>query len=400
MDSLYDLSDGKYSCKNKDVEGGAFSKIYDVELKKSDNKTKKNKYIAKVHTNKYKREAIKEIEILLKLKKNKKKFKNNLKKLLNLNENSDLLKSKLVVMKDYYIDEDITCAIFKKYDIPLDDFNMKYNKIFKETIPPSLIKKLFNSLFLGLYELHFSKFIHSDIKPNNVLMSLTKYNNVNDLFKAVISKKLKKEDMHKYIDIKIIDFNKTQKKKSIYKSINIQTLYYTPPEIVLGNRDYNYSVDVWAMMNIYYELMTSLFLFDVYNENEYNGINYINNSNSENSEFEGSAGSSEGGSNSEESTSNDSYEDESIANLALLHLYNYQLGKNEIIVGDEVDKYYSYGKLMGTSSIEYTRQSIKNNINNKDNNLTNKFLELYDKIYLYDIESRISSEEIVRNYLF
>lgn len=400
MDSLYDLSDGKYSCKNKDVEGGAFSKIYDIELKKPDSTTKKNKYIAKMHTNKYKREAIKEIETLLKLKKNKKKFKNNLKKILNLNDKSDLLKSKLAVIKDYYIDEDITCAIFKKYDMPLDDFNMKYNKIFKETLPSNLIKKLFNSMFLGLYELHYSKFIHSDIKPNNILISLTKYSNVNDLFKAVVGKKVKKEDIHKYIDIKIIDFNKTQKNKSIYKSIHIQTLYYTPPEIVLGNRDYDYSVDVWAMMNIFYELITSLFLFDVYNENEYNGINYINNNDSDSSNSNSSDESSEDNNSSEESTRSDSYEDESIANLALLHLYNQQLGKNEIVVGDEVDKYYSYGKLMGTSSIEFTRQSIKDNINNKDIEITNKFLELYDKIYLYDIKSRINSEEIVRNYLF
>ena len=79
--------------------------------------------------------------------------------------------------------------------------------MFKETLPPSLIKKIFNSVFLGLYELHFSKIIHCDIKPNNILLSLTKYNSVDDLLKNVNNKKLKKEDIHKFIDIKIIDFN-------------------------------------------------------------------------------------------------------------------------------------------------------------------------------------------------
>lgn len=395
MDTLYDLSDGKYKCKTKDIEGGAFSKIYDVELKKTNTKNKKNKYIAKVHTNKYKKEAVKEIETLLKLKRNKKKFKDNLKQFLDVNKKPELFKSKLAVIKDYYLDEDTACVIFKKYDIPLDDFNIKFNKMFKETLPPSLIKKIFNSLFLGLYELHFSKFIHCDIKPNNILLSLTKYNNIDELLKLVNSKKIKKDDMHKYIDIKIIDFNKTQKCKSIYKSINIQTLYYTPPEIVLGNRNYNYSVDVWAMMNVIYELMTSLFLFDVYNENAYNGPNYVNIDDGDNSELEDS---SEVESDLSSTDSDD--EDESVANLALLHLYNYQLGKNEMVTGEDVEKYYSCGQLMGTVNIEYTRRPIEDKINNKDIELKNKFLELYDKIYLYDIDNRISSEEIVRNYLF
>ena len=67
MDILHDLSNGKYKCKNKDINGGAFSKIYDVDCKLN----KKNKYIVKIHKNKYKREAINEIETLIKLKKNK-----------------------------------------------------------------------------------------------------------------------------------------------------------------------------------------------------------------------------------------------------------------------------------------------------------------------------------------
>jgi len=407
MDVLKNISNGKYKCNGKDINGGAFSKIYDAELvskKGSSNNGKKNKFIVKLHKNKYKREAINEIETLIKLKKNKKKFKEHLKQHIDI-KTPEIIKSKLVVLKDYYYDNDIVCAVFKKYEMPLDGFNIKYNKMFKETLPPSLIKKIYNSLFLGLYELHFSKLIHCDIKPNNILLSLTKYNTVDELLKSVSNKKLKKDDMHKFIDIKIIDFNKTQKFKSICKSTSIQTLYYTPPEIILGNRNYNYSVDVWAMMNIVYELITSLFLFDVCNENIYNGLNYKNYEDSDSdSDMSSYDGSDENSANSEYSnthTNSDSYEDETTINLALLHLYNYQLGKNNIIKGDYIDKYYSYGRLMGTVDIDYVRQiKSQKDIDNKDIELVNKFIELYEKIYLYDIDKRITSEDIVKNYLF
>ena len=396
---LLKISNGKYKCKNKIIEGGAFSKIYDVESKAKP-VNKKNKYIAKLHQNKYKKEAINEIEILLKLKKNKKKFKSELQKVVNYKENPYLMKSKLANLKDYYIDDDMVCAIFKKYDITLDDFNIKYNKLFKETLPPVLIKKLFNSAFLGLYELHFSKLIHCDIKPNNILIALTKYKNINDLFKDLTNKKLKKEDMHKFIDIKIIDFNKTQKLKSIYKSINIQTLYYTPPEVILGNREYNYSVDTWAMMNIIYELATSLFLFDVYNENIANGINYINYDDDDEFSVDSHKNDSDDSNdtNNSNSDNSDDYEDESMANLALLHTYHYTLGENHYIFGEEADKYYSYGKLVGLCNITFEKKQI--NIENNNIELKTILSELFDKIYIYNINDRISSEEIVRNYLF
>jgi len=393
MNVIDNISDGKYKCTKKNINGGAFSKIYDVQCKTN----KKNKYIAKIHKYKYKKEAINEIETLLKLKKNKKKFKSNLEQFIDKKTKPELFKSKLAVLKDYYIDNDVVCALFKKYDVTLDTFNIKYNKMFNETLPASLIKKLFNSLFVGIYELHFSKLIHSDIKPNNILLSLTKYNNIDELLNSVNNKKIKKDDLHKFIDIKIIDFNKSQKYKSIYKSKNIQTLYYTPPEIVLGNRNYNYSVDVWAIMTIIYELMTSLFLFDVYHENIYNGLNFKTYDDDSDDESEESNYDSNSCCSYDDSGS---YENESISNLALLHLYHNQLGENNIIEGEEVDKYYCNDKLMGTNNTHTQALAPKIQINNNNTEIVNKFLELYERVYIYDMNNRISSEEIVRTYLF
>lgn len=382
------LSEGKYKFKDNIIEGGAFSKIYDID--KKDNK--KNKYVIKLHKYKYKKEAINEINVLLKLKKNKKKFKENLSKILN-NTNVNLFKSKLIKIQDYYITNDHIITVLKKYQFTLEEFNINYNKKYNELLPITLIKKIFNSLFIGLYELHFSKLIHCDIKPNNILINLTKYKSIDDIFKNIDNKKLKKEDIHNFIDIKIIDFNKTQSFKSIYKSVNIQTLYYTPPEIILGNRNFNYSVDIWATMAIIYEISTSLFLFDVFNENDANGLNYINvtNSNSDDKSDDFNDSSNESDDNSDE-------DDESMSNLALLHIYNYKLGKNNIIEGEYVDKYYSYGKIIGMSDIKYLKYDIS--LNHSDIEFSNHIKELFNNIYIYDYKNRITSEDIIRKYLF
>lgn len=395
---LFKISDGKYKFKDQKINGGAFSKIYDVDNKIN----KKNNYVIKLHKYKYRKEAINEIDMLLKLKKNTKKFKENLKNIINDKslysfKDDKCIKSKLIKIKDFYITNDYIITVFKKYHSTLDEFNIQYNKKYHETLPVSLIKKIFNSMFIGLYELHFSKLIHCDIKPNNILIDLFKYKSIDQIFKDIDNKKLKKEDIHKYIDIKIIDFNKTQSIKSIFKSVNVQTLYYTPPEIILGNRNFNYSIDVWAMMNIIYELVTSTFLFDVFNENDANGLNYMNYHNSKDSDNSGNSEDSEEYEGSDSNSySGYSYNDESMSNLALLYIYKYKLGDNNFVEGNYVDKYYSYGKLIGLTNIEYKNIDIIH----PDIEFTNILLSLCNKIYIYDFKNRITSEEIIMKYLF
>lgn len=393
---LNDISGGKYKFKNTKIDGGAFSKIYNLDKKDCKDK----KYIVKIHNRKSRAEAINEIEILLKLKKNKDKFKLSINS-MKLNES--FLKSKLAKIKDYYINDDYVYTIFKRYNITLDSFNIQYNREFNETIPITLIKKISNSLFLGLHELKVSKIIHCDIKPNNILIDLTHYKSIKDLFKDIKNKKLKKNDINKFIDIKIIDFNKSEEFNSIYKSLNIQTLYYTPPEIILGNRNYNYSVDIWAVGHILYELTTSLFLFDVYNLNHEYCLNYKGYESDNESDNESS----------EESESNsDSYsynDEESFNNLALMHIYKSKLGDNSIKHGKYVKTFYSNDILMGC----YEKTNIKKdidfveikNILNKSSSsdekaFYNNMCEIFKSIFIYDYEHRLTSEMYIHKFLF
>jgi serine/threonine protein kinase len=314
--------------------------------------------------------------------------------------NELFLKSKLAKIKDYYITDEYVYTIFKKYNITLDSFNIQYNKEFNETIPISLIKKISNSLFLGLHELKISKIIHCDIKPNNILIDLVDYKAVKDLFKDIKNKKIKKNDIVRFIDIKIIDFNKSEEFNSIYKSLNIQTLYYTPPEIILGNRNYNYSVDIWAIGHILYELTTSLFLFDVYNLNHEYELNY---------KYHESKGISESESQSQSSDSDSYVNDDTFNNLALMHIYKSKLGDNDIKYGKYVNTFYSNDILMGCYKKTNVKKEIdcieirnllNKSLDNDEKIFYNSIYELFKSIFIYDYNNRITSDMYFNNFIF
>ncbi|KAG8197100.1 hypothetical protein JTE90_004361 [Oedothorax gibbosus] len=88
------------------------------------------------------------------------------------------------------------------------------------------IKAILKQLFEGLSYLHEQSFIHRDIKPANVLI-----NNAGEL--------------------KIADFGLARQfpppadERTIY-SPRVVTLWYRAPEILLGQKDYGTSVDLWA----------------------------------------------------------------------------------------------------------------------------------------------------------
>lgn len=423
---LFKISEGKYTIKDSDEIGeGAYSKIYDVKKNIFNNKTagssndKKNKnkkitndtkkYIVKIHEIKDKREAVNEIEILYKLKKNKNIFKTNLQNIFSNTENKNMkskyindfkyLKSKLIKIKDYYIDQEHIYIILKKYDVTLEDFNIMYNKEFNETLPISLIKKIANSLFIGLYELNVSKIIHCDIKPNNILISIDNNKTLTQIIKDINNNKIKKVDLHKFIDIRIIDFNKSQKNKAICKSTCIQTLYYMAPEIILGNHNFNPTIDVWSIGTIIYELLTSHYLFDVFNLN----IKYKKN-------FQNHVSKSDDSSESSSSSHDNyysSYSGNDMHNLALLYIYKTLLGTNNMVDGKYIESYYSNDHLLGShikisnSDFALLENKIFDNVqvtNDKDFYL--KMINIFKKIFIYDYSDRLTSEDFLLTFAF
>ena len=271
-------------------------------------------------------EASKEIEILEKIKSNRKIFKKKVEA-----DYGYVMSSSLITIKKWkYSPETSTCEIFfKKYACNLLELMESC------TIDVITSKYIFHKIMIGLNELQFSEIIHGDLKPENILVAHVdaigdKKKLVNHVKKALDPRK---------IIVKIIDFNKSINAKTAVKPLDIQTLYYTPPEIILGCRDYNYSVDIWTAACILYEMISKMHLFNIYNKDNC---------------FESEE------SNTKDEDSRSGYDKFKFDHLALMHMYNYSIGpvpkyetaefthdyiRNEKLIGGvDTTKVVLYGK--------------------------------------------------------
>ena len=95
----------------------------------------------------------------------------------------------------------------------------------------SIMKQLLN----GLYVLHSNKIMHRDMKPANILITS--------------AGKLKLADFGLARNLQ------TRHKTSRFTSTVI-TLWYRPPELLLGENNYNQSIDMWSVGSIMAELWT------------------------------------------------------------------------------------------------------------------------------------------------
>ena len=108
------------------------------------------------------------------------------------------------------------------------------------------IKFLCKQLLSGIQEIHKNNIIHRDLKPANILISK---NNV----------------------LKIIDFGiACEKPKNISKNQTnkVITIWYRPPELLLGSTKYGFEVDIWSVGCIIFEMITKNVLFRSLMDNE------------------------------------------------------------------------------------------------------------------------------------
>ncbi len=104
------------------------------------------------------------------------------------------------------------------------------------------IKKILYQIAEGLNHLHTNGILHRDLKCRNILIQP------------------QDAGLPEEVGIKIIDFGSAQyvgispKTKSM--ELNVQTLWYRAPEILLGQSRYDYGIDVWSFGCIAIELLT------------------------------------------------------------------------------------------------------------------------------------------------
>lgn len=134
--------------------------------------------------------------------------------------------------------------IFMIFDYSNNDLSgILLDKSLNLTININQCKHLFQQLLFGINYLHKNFILHRDIKGSNILID----NNGN---------------------LKITDFGLARKindKKDDYTN-RVITLWYRPPELLLGTTNYSYEVDIWSCGCILMELFNKTAIFQGTNE--------------------------------------------------------------------------------------------------------------------------------------
>ncbi|GAA5928528.1 uncharacterized protein JCM15063_003903 [Sporobolomyces koalae] len=105
----------------------------------------------------------------------------------------------------------------------------------KRGLPEEIVFKFMSQLCLGLSHLHSRRILHRDLKPQNLLID-------------------------KHGNLKIADFGLARAFGVPLRTYTheIITLWYRPPEVLLGGRHYTTAVDVWSVGTIFAEMASGL----------------------------------------------------------------------------------------------------------------------------------------------
>lgn len=128
-----------------------------------------------------------------------------------------------------------------------------YRKEYDEGLPLPCVRKIMRGVFTGLANMHRAGLIHTDIKPENVLMT-KRVNEIRD---------------ESDIEVCIADLGSATPANDLF-SRHVGTVGYEAPELLL-ELDYTIGIDIWAAFAMCYELITGTPLFDVDAEH---GIKY------------------------------------------------------------------------------------------------------------------------------
>jgi len=105
-------------------------------------------------------------------------------------------------------------------------------------VNPNNVRMFLYQLLRALDYCHSKKILHRDLKPQNILISTTG-------------------------DLKLADFGLARAKSIPTKTFTdeVVTLWYRPPDVLLGNTDYGASIDMWGVGCIFFEMIAGYTLF-------------------------------------------------------------------------------------------------------------------------------------------
>ena len=114
----------------------------------------------------------------------------------------------------------------------------------QEKLTPQEIKSYLYQLLKGVACMHRHKIIHRDLKPGNLLIT--------------------KDNI-----LKIADFGLARGYALPIRNFtnNVVTLYYRPPDVLLGSTDYTTDIDMWSIGCIFAEMVILIPLFKATQDN-------------------------------------------------------------------------------------------------------------------------------------
>lgn len=113
-----------------------------------------------------------------------------------------------------------------------------------EQITPQHVQYFMHQILSGLYALHSANVLHRDLKPENVMINSDCQAKIGDFGLS-----------------RGIELRWKQQQDAIHSTATLASLWYRPPELLLGSNVASHAIDIWAAGCIMFELLTGESLF-------------------------------------------------------------------------------------------------------------------------------------------
>lgn len=149
-------------------------------------------------------------------------------------------KENIIQIKDICIESNKLCAVLEYIPTSLKEYIRQNDS----NLPSNQIRDIIQQLMNAMLCLNEAGIMHRDLKTDNVLICPNG-----------ISKNEKNS-------VKIIDFGLSRNFASeVETSTEVQTLWYKAPELLLGSKSHDFSIDMWSVGCIFAELVQGFPLF-------------------------------------------------------------------------------------------------------------------------------------------
>ncbi|KAH9776463.1 serine/threonine-protein kinase AFC2 [Citrus sinensis] len=174
--------------------------------------------------------------------------------------------NRCVQIRNWFDYRNHICIVFEKLGSSLYDFLRKNNY---RSFPIDLVREIARQLLECIAFMHDLCMIHTDLKPENVLLVSSEYIKVPDYKSSSHTPKDSSyfKRMPKSSAIKVIDFGSTTYERPDQNYI-VSTRHYRAPEVILG-LGWTYPCDIWSVGCILVELCTGEALFQTHENLEH-----------------------------------------------------------------------------------------------------------------------------------